>query len=142
METVPLTGRVVSAGGAPLVFAQVAIPSLLLVTQSRDDGHFTLNIPAAKANGQTVVMTFRALGYKQTTVSVALTPPIAPVNVVLETNPLHLGEFHTIVHAQHLAWIIYGHGLHALAGLRQNLHQVGKEVLLLSVVVAEAIEVG
>src|SRR5271167_4341229 len=91
-DVVPFNGRVVSAVGAPVSFAQVAIPSLSLLTQTRDDGRFVLNIPTARAQGQTVVVTVRALGFKPLTASLVLTAPIASVTYTVETNPLHLGE--------------------------------------------------
>jgi TonB-linked SusC/RagA family outer membrane protein len=91
-ESVVLTGRVLSTTGAPLAFAQVSIPSLLLVTQTKDDGRYTLNIPRARLGGQTVAVSVRALGFKAAGGTLVLTDPLAPANFMLETNPLHLGE--------------------------------------------------
>lgn len=91
-ESVTLTGRVTSATGTPLAFSQVAIPSFALITQTRDDGRFTLLIPKGRVNGATVTVTVRALGFKAAGAQLVLTEPLAPINFALETNPLHLGE--------------------------------------------------
>ena len=91
-QSLTLRGTVTSVAGLPLDIAQVVVPSLGLGTQSRDDGRFTLTIPATLATGQTVLVTARALGYKAKTVSVVLQAPLADVNFTLEANPLQLGE--------------------------------------------------
>jgi TonB-linked SusC/RagA family outer membrane protein len=91
-ETVPFTGRVVATTGGPVGFAQVVLPTLSLVTQTRDDGRFTINIPVRRVNGQTVAVNVRALGFKPFTSSVILKAPIEPALYTVETNPLHLGE--------------------------------------------------
>jgi TonB-linked SusC/RagA family outer membrane protein len=89
---VPLHGIVRSAEGQPLGFAQVAITTMNLVTQSREDGRYTLNLPAAVLHGQTVQVTVRALGFKAQTSSIVLTSPLVDLNFSLESNPLQLGE--------------------------------------------------
>jgi TonB-dependent SusC/RagA subfamily outer membrane receptor len=91
-ETVPFTGRVVATTGAPVGFAQVVLPTLSLITQTRDDGRFTINVPVRRVNGQTVAVNVRALGFKPFTSSVVLKTPIEPALYTVETNPLHLGE--------------------------------------------------
>src|SRR5579862_7258744 len=70
---VPLHGIVRTTEGQPLGFAQVAITSMNVVTQSREDGHYTLNLPAAVLRGQTAQVTARALGFKALTSSLVLT---------------------------------------------------------------------
>jgi len=90
--TIQLHGTVRSVEGQPLGFAQIAITSMNLVTQSRDDGRYILNIPAAAATGQTVQITVRSLGFKAQTKSLVLTPPLADLDFSLESNPLRLGE--------------------------------------------------
>ena len=91
-QTEAFTGEVKSALGNPVPFAQVIIPSLALITQTRPDGKFTINIPTSKLSGQTVIVSVRALGFKPETESLVLTAPFAPVTYRVETNPLHLGE--------------------------------------------------
>jgi TonB-linked SusC/RagA family outer membrane protein len=91
-QTITLRGTVTTTAGQPLGFAQVAITALGLGTQSRDDGRYTLSVPATLATGQSVIVTARALGYKAKTASIVLTPPLADLNFTLELNPLQLGE--------------------------------------------------
>ena len=59
-EAVTITGRVTSAeGGAPLGTASVTVEGLGAVTLARDDGRYTLVIPAARAHGQQAIITAR-----------------------------------------------------------------------------------
>jgi TonB-linked SusC/RagA family outer membrane protein len=91
-DVVPFTGRIVASTGAPVPFAQVVLPTLSLVTQSREDGRFTINIPTRRVDGTTVPVNVRALSFKPYVSSLVLKAPIEPVVYTLETNPLHLGE--------------------------------------------------
>src|SRR5881394_1806839 len=91
-QAATITGRVTSEGGAPLAAAQVYIETLGLGAQSADDGRFTLTIPAARVNGQTVTLGARVIGYRSKTVQVTLRAGTIAQDFVLEANPLRLGE--------------------------------------------------
>ena len=63
-EPVTLSGRVL-AGGNPIGYAEVIIPSLGLGANTREDGRYAIVIPSARATpGQTLTVTARRLGYK------------------------------------------------------------------------------
>jgi TonB-linked SusC/RagA family outer membrane protein len=87
-----LSGRVLAATGAPVPFAQITVPELKAVTQSREDGHYAIPVLPEQVHGQTVTVVVRALGFKPTSAQVVLTPALAPTDFKLETNPLKLGE--------------------------------------------------
>jgi TonB-linked SusC/RagA family outer membrane protein len=87
-----LTGRIVGANGNPVPFAQISVPSLPAVTQSHEDGRYTIALLPAQVNGQTVTVVVRALGFKATSAQVVLNASLAPVNFTIEPNPLKLGE--------------------------------------------------
>jgi len=57
-----ISGRVVSDAGAPIAGASVSIDVLRLSTATRDDGSFTLTVPAGRT-GQ-VTVTVRRIGFK------------------------------------------------------------------------------
>src|SRR2546426_8688091 len=91
-EPVTLSGRVM-AMGAPIGYAEVVIPSLGLGANTRDDGRYAIVIPSARAQaGQTITVVARRLGYKPTTVQVALKSGVMEQDFNLAPNPLQLGE--------------------------------------------------
>jgi TonB-linked SusC/RagA family outer membrane protein len=91
-EAVTITGRVTSAeGGAPLGTASVTVEGLGAVTLTRDDGRYTLVIPAARAHGQQATITARLIGYKAKSAIVTLAGNVTQ-DFALDVNPLRLGE--------------------------------------------------
>jgi len=91
-EPVTLSGRV-TAGGVPIGSAEVIVPSLGLGASTRDDGHYAIVIPGARATpGQTLSVVARRLGYKPSTVQVTLRAGIVEQDFTLAPNPLQLGE--------------------------------------------------
>ena len=56
------------------------------------NGQYSFNVPAARANGQTVAISARIIGYAARHVRVPLTPGAITQNFTLEVNPLNLGE--------------------------------------------------
>ncbi len=73
-QAVTLSGRVTSAEtGAPLAGAAIAIPELRIGGQTDADGRYTFTAPANSANGRTVNVTARRLGYLVKSVQVSLT---------------------------------------------------------------------
>ncbi|HYD54028.1 MAG TPA: SusC/RagA family TonB-linked outer membrane protein [Gemmatimonadaceae bacterium] len=92
-EAATVTGRVTGENGAPLIAAAVAIPSLGLGTQTRDDGRYSLTIPASRVvAGQTVAMQVRRVGYTPTTVQLTLRAGTITQDVALSQSALRLDE--------------------------------------------------
>jgi TonB-linked SusC/RagA family outer membrane protein len=87
-----ITGSVTSDAGTPLASASVLLDGMGIGTITRDDGRYTLVVPAARANGQAANLVARLIGYKS--VSVPVTLGAAPIthDFVLAANPLRLGE--------------------------------------------------
>ena len=91
-EAVTITGRVTSAeGGAPLGTASVTVEGLGAVTLTRDDGRYTLVIPAARAHGQQATIAARLIGYKAKAATITLVGNVTQ-DFALDVNPLRLGE--------------------------------------------------
>jgi TonB-linked SusC/RagA family outer membrane protein len=91
-EAVTITGRVTSVeGAAPLNSASVTIEGLNVGTLTRDDGRYTLVVPAARAHGQTATITARLIGYQAKSATIVLTGNLTQ-DFALAANPLRLGE--------------------------------------------------
>ena len=58
-----VTGKVTAEGGAPVPFASVVLTGMGLGGSTREDGVYSISVPAARATGQTVVLAVRAIGY-------------------------------------------------------------------------------
>ena len=91
-EPVTVTGRVETTSGSPLGSVTVAIPSLGVGANTRTDGRYSFTVPGARAQGQTVTITARIIGYKPSTLEITLRPGTVTQDFSLETNPLQLGE--------------------------------------------------
>jgi TonB-dependent SusC/RagA subfamily outer membrane receptor len=88
-----VTGRVTSDVGAPLGGASVFIPEMNFGTQTNDDGSYTFVVPASRANGATVTLTARVIGYSARSAPITLTPGATVTqSFTLAVNPFHLGE--------------------------------------------------
>ncbi|MBK5188096.1 MAG: SusC/RagA family TonB-linked outer membrane protein, partial [Gemmatimonadaceae bacterium] len=91
-EAVTVTGRVTSIeSGAPLNSASVTVEGLNVVTLTRDDGRYTLVVPAARAHGQQATIVARLIGYKAKPATITLAGNVTQ-DFALEVNPLRLGE--------------------------------------------------
>ena len=91
-EAVTVTGRVTSIeSGAPLNSASVTVEGLNVVTLTRDDGRYTLVVPAARAHGQQATIVARLIGYKAKSATITLAGNLTQ-DFVLDVNPLRLGE--------------------------------------------------
>src|SRR5437867_1284964 len=91
-EPVTISGRI-TAGGTPISYAEVIVPSLGLGATTRDDGRYAIVIPGARATaGQTLAVIARRLGYKPTTMQVTLHAGVVEQDFALLPNPLQLGE--------------------------------------------------
>src|SRR6476619_2675254 len=58
-----ITGRVVSADGRPLGSTNVVIPELNISVGTNSDGRYTIVVPAGRANGQSVTLRARHIGF-------------------------------------------------------------------------------
>ncbi len=86
-----ISGTVTREDGSPLPGATVAIGSLGLGATTRPDGRYTVLVPANRAQGQTVTLSVRAIGYKPETKDVTLSGDQS-FDFALAPNPLQLGE--------------------------------------------------
>jgi TonB-linked SusC/RagA family outer membrane protein len=87
-----ISGRVMSEQGQPLVGANVYINDLNISVGTSQTGAFTLNIPQARLNGQTVNLRVRAIGYQPQTRQITLTAGSQSVNFDLRRDVTQLGE--------------------------------------------------
>ena len=88
-----VTGKVTAAeGGAPVAFASVVLAGMGLGATTREDGVFSIAVPAARVTNQRVDLTVRAIGYQAATQQVTLSSGTVTANFTLTVNPLRLGE--------------------------------------------------
>jgi TonB-linked SusC/RagA family outer membrane protein len=87
-----ITGHVTGEGGRPVANASVAIQQLGLGSNTREDGTYTILVPAARATGQQTTLTVRAINYKPQTAQVTLSEGQITQDFTLAANPLQLGE--------------------------------------------------
>jgi TonB-linked SusC/RagA family outer membrane protein len=87
-----VTGKVTGEGGNPVAFASVVLGGMGLGASTREDGVFSITVPAARVTNQRVDVTVRAIGYQSATQQVTLSQGSVTVNFTLAVNPLRLGE--------------------------------------------------
>jgi TonB-linked SusC/RagA family outer membrane protein len=87
-----VSGRVTSEAGQPLQFASVSITALGLGAQTDANGRYSFVVAGARALGQTVQLSARALGYRPSSLPIVLSPGAVAKDFVLVANPLRLGE--------------------------------------------------
>ena len=87
-----ISGRVTSDAGTPLASASVFLDGMSIGTITRDDGRYSLVVPAARINGQTASLVARLIGFKSVAFPVTLANGAITHDFVLATNPLRLGE--------------------------------------------------
>jgi len=88
-----ITGRVTNEQGAPIPGANVAIPTLRVGGQADETGTYRFTVPAEQANGQTVTVMGRYIGFRQQPQTVTLTPGgTQTVNFSLPADPFNLAE--------------------------------------------------
>jgi TonB-linked SusC/RagA family outer membrane protein len=87
-----LTGKVTSVAGAPVDGAQVFLDKMSLGTQTKADGSYRFAVPAARATGQTALLTVRLQGFKPKSVTVTLTPGTINTDFQLETQAVVLQQ--------------------------------------------------
>ncbi len=88
-QSVTISGQVTSSTGQGLPAVQVVIPSFGAGGQTRDDGRFTITVPA-RAAGTSVTVTARRIGYRSATQTVTLRAGANTLNLVLEAAPTQL----------------------------------------------------
>lgn len=87
-----ITGRVTNEQGAPIPGANVAIPTLGVGAQANASGDYTFTVADAQANGQTVNLTARFIGFTPVTRPVTLSAGTQTVNFSLRADPFRLDE--------------------------------------------------
>ena len=87
-----ITGSVRNELGEPLRYATVAVERLNAGAQTNDAGVYTIVVPGARAEGQSVTVTARLVGYKPQSQTFVLTAGSVTKDFRLEKNPLLLGE--------------------------------------------------
>ena len=87
-----IRGRVTDETGAPIAAASIAISDLGVGATTGQNGEYTILLPGARVQGQSVSLSARAIGYKPQTVLVTLREGALTQNFNLPSNPLQLGE--------------------------------------------------
>ncbi len=88
-----VTGKVTATeGGAPVGFASVVLSGMGLGATTREDGVYSISVPAARVSNQRIDVTVRAIGYQSATQQVTLSSGTVTANFTLTVNPLRLGE--------------------------------------------------
>lgn len=91
-EGATITGVVTSVAGVPVEAATVFIDGLNVGTTTNAAGRYTIALPAARLNGQTVTVRARRIGFTSTSSPITLTAGAQTRNFVLGDNPMQLGE--------------------------------------------------
>src|SRR5688572_22501723 len=91
-EAASITGTVRSEAGVPLALATISIEGLGLGATSRDDGTYTITVPAARITSAPVTITARLIGYTPRSAQVALRAGTITQDFALAANPLRLSE--------------------------------------------------
>jgi len=87
-----ITGTVTNSAGAPIPGASVFIPTMGLGAQADATGTYRFTVPADRANGQTVNITGRYIGFAQQQRPVVLTAGTQTLVFVLVADPFKLTE--------------------------------------------------
>src|SRR5437867_2015650 len=91
-QALTISGRVTSDAGAPLTGANVFVEVMNVGGLTNDAGRYTFTVPPARAQGQRVTLTARALGFRSASQLITLSGSVLTQDFVLGTNPLRLGE--------------------------------------------------
>ncbi|HET8622944.1 MAG TPA: carboxypeptidase-like regulatory domain-containing protein, partial [Gemmatimonadales bacterium] len=87
-----ISGAVTGENDRRIAGATVSITQLGIGATTRDDGRYTILVPAARVTGQQVTLTARAINYKPQSVTVTLSEGQITQDFSLAPNPLNLGE--------------------------------------------------
>lgn len=92
-QPVTISGRVTSDAGAPVRGVSVFIQELNLGSVTREDGNYSFTVPGARANGQTVTLQTRLVGWQPASARITLTPGQNIVqNFTITQSALRLSE--------------------------------------------------
>ena len=84
-----LSGRVLSEAGQPIAAVSVAIPALGVGAVSTDDGRYSFSVPA-RAQGQTLNVIARRIGYQAATIPVRISGSAVTQDFKLSTSVVQL----------------------------------------------------
>ena len=87
-----ITGTVRNELGEPLRYATVSVERLNAGAQTNEGGVYTIVVPGARAEGQSVTLTAKLVGYKPLSQTFVLASGSISKDFKLEKNPLLLGE--------------------------------------------------
>lgn len=87
-----IIGVVRSEAGAPLASVSVLLAGTNIGAQTRDDGTYSISVPAASVNGQTAALVARRIGYQQASASVTLTAGTIRRDFTLVATAAQLSE--------------------------------------------------
>ncbi|MEX1185871.1 MAG: SusC/RagA family TonB-linked outer membrane protein [Gemmatimonadaceae bacterium] len=87
-----ITGVVRSEAGAPLPSVSVVLEGTNIGAQTRDDGAYTISVPAASVNGQAARLIARRIGYRQATATITLTSGTIQQDFTLASTAAVLSE--------------------------------------------------
>ena len=87
-----LTGRVTSVAGAPVEGAQVFLDKMSIGTQTKSDGSYRFTVPAARATGQSALLSVRLQGFKPKSVTITLSPGPVNTDFTLESQAVVLQQ--------------------------------------------------
>ncbi len=87
-----VSGRVTGEGGEPLGGANVFIQDMNIGAATTTAGLYTINVPADRANGQTVTLIARFIGYSPVRRQVTLTSGPQTQDFTLRRDPIQLNE--------------------------------------------------
>jgi TonB-linked SusC/RagA family outer membrane protein len=87
-----ISGHVRGDAGQPLRGATVTIPEIGAGATVRENGDYLLTIPGGQVRGQTVTLTARIIGFRQSTAQITLTGGALTHDFTLAASPLQLGE--------------------------------------------------
>ncbi len=89
-SAVTITGRVTGENNQPIAAAQVFIQALGVGTQTRENGTYTLTVPASRVTGQAVTLTARLVGFRVQSAQLTLTGGSLTQNFTLASAPTTL----------------------------------------------------
>ena len=85
-ESANITGHVTGEGGIALTGVAVSVTELGLGAISRDDGSYSIAVPAARVNRQAVTITARRVGYRPKSARVTINPGTVTQDFVNPTD--------------------------------------------------------
>ncbi|GAC1515105.1 MAG: SusC/RagA family TonB-linked outer membrane protein [Gemmatimonadaceae bacterium] len=87
-----VAGKVVRADQQPVANVQVFVRQLGVGGTTQSDGSYSFTVPAAQARGQTVTLTARGIGYRETSASIVLGPGRVTQDFTVAAAPVQLSQ--------------------------------------------------